>query len=207
MKNKHIYLKRAYVYANVARFIPLISFMYLSPKRKFIREERNIWIDKILNEKTYNLYQLFWLLTFVKEYRSVLYFRLGKISKLISIFAPGEKMLFMASQDSKKVGLGIVIHHGHSTRIGAKAIGKDCQIWHNVTIGANRSHVENSRPTIGNNVKITTGAIVLGPINVGDNVVIAAGAVVTKNVPNNCVVVGNPAYIVKQDGVKVHIKL
>jgi serine O-acetyltransferase len=60
---------------------------------------------------------------------------------------------------------------------------------------------------IGNNVRIGTGAIVLGNIYVGDNVNIGAGAVVVKNVPSNCTVIGNPAYIVKENGIKVSKKL
>ena len=60
---------------------------------------------------------------------------------------------------------------------------------------------------IGNNVRICTGAIVLGEIHVGDNVTIGAGSVVVKNVPDNCVVVGNPARIVKQNGETVNCRL
>lgn len=44
----------------------------------------------------------------------------------------------------------------------------------------------------------------MGNIRVGNNVVIGAGAVVTKNVPDNCIVVGNPARIIRRDGIKVN---
>ena len=47
----------------------------------------------------------------------------------------------------------------------------------------------------------------LGPIEIGENSTIGAGAVVTKSVPKNCVVVGNPAMIIRRDGVKVKEKL
>ena len=47
-------------------------------------------------------------------------------------------------------------------------------------------------------MKVCAGAIVLGDIEIGDNVVIGAGAVVIKSIPVNSVVVGNPAKIVKQ---------
>ena len=49
---------------------------------------------------------------------------------------------------------------------------------------------------VGNNVSIGSNATIL-PVSVGDNVVIAAGAVVTKNIPKNSVVAGNPAKIIK----------
>ena len=51
------------------------------------------------------------------------------------------------------------------------------------------------KTTIGNNVSIGTGAIIMCGVSVGDNSVIGAGAVVTKDVPNNCTVVGVPARI------------
>lgn len=72
-----------------------------------------------------------------------------------------------------------------------------------VTIGAKGD----KRPVIGNNVRVATGAIVIGGVTIGDNVIIGAGAVVVKDVPSNSVVVGNPARIVKQNGKKVDILL
>ncbi len=64
-----------------------------------------------------------------------------------------------------------------------------------------------SRPTIGDNVIITAGAKVIGGVKIGDNVTVGANAVVLKDVPNNCVVVGVPARIVKKDGVRVDQQL
>jgi maltose O-acetyltransferase len=51
--------------------------------------------------------------------------------------------------------------------------------------------------TVGNNVFIGHGAIVLPGVSVGNNVVVAAGSVVTKDVPENSVVGGNPAKYLK----------
>lgn len=47
-------------------------------------------------------------------------------------------------------------------------------------------------------MKICGGAIVIGKIMIGNNVIIGAGAVVTKDIPDDCVVVGNPARIIKE---------
>jgi serine O-acetyltransferase len=107
---------------------------------------------------------------------------------------------------SDKIGVGLVMQHGFSTIIEAVAIGKECQIWHNVTIGTNISNTGN-KATIGDNVKICTGSMVLGRITIGNNVTIGAGCVVVKDVPSNCVVVGNPATIVKLNGERVNIPL
>lgn len=57
--------------------------------------------------------------------------------------------------------------------------------------------VDNSPTTIGNNVWIGERAIVLKGVTVGDGATIAAGAVVTRSVPENAVVAGNPARVVK----------
>ena len=62
-------------------------------------------------------------------------------------------------------------------------------------------------PTLHKGVTVCCGAKVLGPIEIGENSTIGAGAVVTKSVPKNCVVVGNPAMIIRRDGVKVKEKL
>lgn len=52
-------------------------------------------------------------------------------------------------------------------------------------------------PTIGDNVEICIGAKVIGPITIGNNVIIAPNSVVVKDVPDNCIVSGVPAKIIK----------
>lgn len=53
--------------------------------------------------------------------------------------------------------------------------------------------------SVGTGSMIGAGAVVLPEISIGENAVIGAGAVVTRNVPAHCMVLGNPAKIVKQD--------
>lgn len=179
---------------NFIRFIPFISTYYLYVyllRRRIILEDRTYWCNVIFQSKD-NWFAFFKLIK-LKEYRSVFYYRIGmRTSKLISWLAPGQNQLYI---HCNKIGKGLVIQHGHSTRIGAQRIGDNCQIWHNVTIGTNKSHSKNL-PIIGNNVKICTGSIVIGNINIGDNATIGAGAIVVKDVPANSVVVGNPAHII-----------
>ncbi len=52
--------------------------------------------------------------------------------------------------------------------------------------------------TIGNNVWIGAGAIVLGGVTIGDNSVIGAGSIVNKDIPNNVIAVGNPCHVIKE---------
>ncbi|MFY0761457.1 DapH/DapD/GlmU-related protein [Metabacillus dongyingensis] len=87
-------------------------------------------------------------------------------------------------------GIGIVIHK-------RAIIGENCVINAGVTIGGTSHKYE--VPIIGDNVLIGTGAKIIGPVHVGNNVVIGANAVVSKDVPSNCVIVGNPGKIIKTD--------
>ncbi|MCU1532508.1 MAG: maltose acetyltransferase [Arthrobacter sp.] len=93
-------------------------------------------------------------------------------------------------------------------------IGDDVQIGPNVQLltpthpvdpEPRRAKVESAKPIrIGDNVWIGGGAIILPGVSVGENSVIGAGAVVTRDVPANVVVVGNPARIVRElDGGSV----
>ena len=63
------------------------------------------------------------------------------------------------------------------------------------------------RPWLGDNILVRANVVCVGDVHVGNNVKIGAGTVVTKSIPDNCTVVGNPARIIMRDGVKVNIPL
>ena len=86
-------------------------------------------------------------------------------------------------------GVGVIIH-------SASTIGNNCVIGQQVTIGGGNSRYPGV-PIIGNNVHINKGAIVFGGITIGDNVEIGANAVVNKPVPDNAIVAGVPAKILR----------
>jgi serine O-acetyltransferase len=90
--------------------------------------------------------------------------------------------------------------HKTGVIVARKAIiGENCEIYQNVSIvGKNRKGIR-QRPTIGNNVIIYANATIVGGVTIGDNAIIGAGAVITKNVPKNAMVVGNPARIIKKE--------
>lgn len=98
------------------------------------------------------------------------------------------------------IGKGFFVDHGMGVVIGETTIiGNNCMLYHNVTLGGTGKHVGKRHPTLGNNVTIGTGAILLGPIHVGDNVKIGANSfVVMRDVPSNTTVAGTPARIIKR---------
>lgn len=185
--------------------IPFYFIFLFFNKNKNLSYELRAWENNITTVKYKNeLFVFIRMFARLKEYRSLFFYRIGNLGIFFRTFIPHMRSLYFIT-DSQDLGTGLVIQHGFSTIIWPNKMGENCQIWQNVTIG--RAHDKGNRPIIGNNVKICAGAIVIGNITIGDNCTIAAGCVVVKSIPANCVVCGNPARIVKQNGVKVNIKL
>ena len=96
------------------------------------------------------------------------------------------------------LGRRIFIDHGTGVVIGeTTVIGDDVTIYQGVTLGGTGKETGKRHPTIGNGVMISAGAKVLGPITVGDHSKIGAQAVVLKDVPPRCTVVGVPGRVVR----------
>ncbi len=95
-----------------------------------------------------------------------------------------------------EIGEGFYLGHWGSLVINPKAkIGRNCNIAQGVTIGQQNRGKNAGFPVIGNEVWIGTNAVIVGGISVGDNVLIAPNAYVNFDVPENSVVMGNPARI------------
>lgn len=84
---------------------------------------------------------------------------------------------------------GIVIHH-HAV------IGDDCLVRQNVTIGAGAAWNADKAPQLGNGVEVGAGAVIIGPVKIGDNVRIGPNAVVTTNIPAGSIVVVPPPRVI-----------
>lgn len=96
-------------------------------------------------------------------------------------------------------GLNIV-HHGYIWADEQCLIGNNCSILPNVLFGKKHSGIKNTPPhiLIGDNCVIGTNSTILGPVTIGNNVVIGANSVILKDIPDNCVVAGVPARIIKK---------
>jgi len=100
-----------------------------------------------------------------------------------------------------KIGKNFFIDHGMGVVIGETSeIGDNVTIYHMVTLGGISPSIDSDEqrdvkrhPTLKNNVVVGSGAQVLGPVIIGENAKIGANAVVTKNVPENAIMVGIPA--------------
>jgi serine O-acetyltransferase len=104
------------------------------------------------------------------------------------------------------VGPGFHISHFGGIYINpATTIGKNFTINHSVSIGSTNRGKNIGCPIFGDNVYIGPGAKIFGNIIVGNNVAIGANCVVTKNIPDNAVVVGVPGNIISYNGSKEYV--
>ena len=96
---------------------------------------------------------------------------------------------------SCKLGYGLYIGHGGPVIVSRyTSFGSNVNLSQFVTIGTNND----KGAQIGNNVYIGPNVCIVGNVAIGDNVTIGAGSVVTKDIPSNVTVAGNPAKIIKQ---------
>ena len=105
-----------------------------------------------------------------------------------------------------KIGSGFFIgHFGGITVSQFSVIGKNCNISQTVTLGQANRGKNKGYPTLGDNVYIGPGAKIVGSVKIGNNVAIGANCVVTKDIPDNSVVVGIPGKVISNDGATAYI--
>ena len=188
-------------FISAVRLIPHIILFNIHHRKHIIKYDVKRWLKCLHITGVGNQYGFIHLMTFYPEFRNLFCYRIGIFQYLINWLCPKMNTLFLRTD---KIGPGLFIQHGYATSVGAKSIGKDCWINQQVTIGYTNA---TDSPTLGDNVTIYAGAKILGKVYMGNNSIAGANAVVLKDVPENCTVVGVPAYICKRNGVKVKEKL
>lgn len=179
------------------RFCLHILAFSISKNKAVIKQDLDHWHEIIRPHEKSCSYASFMTFLFVdrQEFRNLFYYRINEMFGLRWILKKIAVPLPTLYLWTPSIGGGLFIQHGFATVLCAKSIGEHCFINQQVTVG----HKGNQKPVIGNNVKITCGAKVLGGVKVGDNSTIGANAVVVRDVPANVVAIGIPARILRHN--------
>ncbi len=183
-----------WIIANMWRIIPTWLIAITNKNKDLIKSDLDRW-NMYYRRFDNDIIQFGYLLLRIKEYRNLLINRLMRskahAAMVTFLFKPCDT-LFVNTID---IGERFFIHHGFATIINAEKIGKNVRVSQQVTIGQKGDF----KPTIGDNVKICAGAIVIGNVTIGNNSIVGAGAVVVKDIPPNEVWAGNPAHFIKMN--------
>ena len=174
-------------------FIPHLILFLCSRNRQII-EHDIVAMEKSKSFCKKGIPLLIYLLEYNKYFRTLFYVRIGSVSSFVKWYSAGESTFFVC----ENIGGGVYLAHPFATILNAKKIGKNFTCRQCTTIGNKRDGDNENLPIIGDNVILGANVVVIGNINIGNNVVVGAGSVVVKNVPDNCIVAGNPAKIIRK---------
>lgn len=139
-----------------------------------------------------NWLYLLYLLHNDRYFRTLFYYRVGPMwAMLLGWYRPCDR--YFKIPVGMKLGGGCIFFHPYATVLNAERIGDNFCCIQCTTLGYGKG----GRPVIGNNVSLGANVIIIGGVHVGNNVTVGAGSVVVKDVPDNCIVVGNPAKIIR----------
>ena len=167
----------------------------------------NIFLESIINRDPAAKSKLSVVLTYpgvkaVFFHRIANFFSVGKFDLIARIISQFSRFLTGIEIHPKaKIGQNLFIDHGMGVVIGETSeIGNNVTIYHMVTLGGISPSIKSEEqrdvkrhPTLMDNVVVGSGAQILGPVVIGKNAKVGANAVVTKDVPENAIMVGIPA--------------
>lgn len=169
---------------------------YISADKEKYTTRRPQFLGRILNDEAYHV------LRFLRCLRKLEYYSNNKQGcfrrVLFYYYFLRHRMLelkYGIRISPNIVGRGIYIPHIGGIIINALSVGDNLIINSGAIIG-NKSNADN-KPTIGNNVEVCVGAKIIGKIKIGNNAIIAPNSVVIADVPDNAIVSGIPAKIIK----------
>lgn len=170
---------------------------YLSEDLKRFNGKKPRTKDWILHNESWFIYQYLRQLRYVEYYKNT-----GK-NKLLFLWhfflykRLGFKLHFTIYPNT--VGPGFHIYHvGGFVHVGKQCkIGKNCTLLPGVVFGNKHEEATNDKIIVGDNCYFGLGAKIFGNVTIGNNVTVGANAVVTKDIPDNAVVGGVPAKVIR----------
>ena len=175
-----------------------LRYYLLEDLKRFDNKKPNLK-DYILHNEVWYIYHYIRHLRYLEYYKNT--GRLG-VSFLYHFFKYkrlGFKLRFTVYPNT--VGAGFRIYHaGDFIHVKPTCkIGKNCTLLPGVVIGNKYEYTTNNPVIIGDNCYIGLGARIFGSVKIGNNVIIGANSVVTKDIPDSCIVGGIPAKILKEN--------
>ncbi len=194
--NKKKILQCCFLYKTI-----IADIIYLKSRNRYLINKD---IERYSKEYPYSkpgVLSLNYCLLFFKPFRNVFYYRTEQNHILRGISRFFLKPVTGIEIIGGEIGEGFRIDHNYCV-IRVQKAGKNLTVRNGVTIGKGKRKENQTfiHPVIGDNVDIYANAVVFGGIHIGSNVNIGAGAVVNKDVPDCCTVVGNPMRIISNEG-------
>lgn len=177
-------------------YIPHILIYFCKGR---LRKIINVDLDRRIKKSNLNMRKGMMFLYYLhtdRYFRNLFYHRIGAImGVIIGWYRPGDRYFVISK--TTKIGEGAYFAHPFSSEINAKSIGRNFSCRHLTTLGNKNDGNNESRPVIGDNVTLGVNVTIIGGVTIGNNVVIGAGSVVVKDIPDNCVAVGNPCRVIR----------